>query len=505
MAPSMLTVIYAVVAYAAGANTNGRAAILAPSIGVVALIVASATRPGPCWRSCPTSPGWPSSSPARGWPASRCGSDVRGRRCSRNAQRRPNATATPARGCGRPGTKPYRQGAARRRGPRDGRDHVQAGVAAHLLDRDPGRRGRAAPRSSTRAGRADRDAAPRSACCAARTRAGASYRRPALAGPGRPASGLRPTRRGVAFAVHAARPGLSPGRAAVYRIVQEALTNVAAPRTRDHGRACASRATPTRCGVEVTRRRRAVRRDGRRRATGCVGHARAGGGCYGGDRRRRAPRPAAASRVTRRLPSLGPQRDPRRSSPTTRRWSARASALILDAQADIEVVGEAADGAEAVARAARQRPDVVLMDIRMPRIGRARRRPRRILRRPRRRRPRARPDDVRPRRVRLRGAARRRERVPAQGRAAEQLVARASGRRGGGDALLAPAVTRRLIARSRARPAPRRGAAATAAPTLTAAGAGGAAAGRPGACPTRRSPRELVSRETTVKTHVGTC
>ena len=39
---------------------------------------------------------------------------------------------------------------------------------------------------------------------------------------------------------------------------------------------------------------------------------------------------------------------------------------LLDAQPDIEVVGEAADGEEAVALAVRERPDVVLMDIRMP-------------------------------------------------------------------------------------------------------------------------------------------
>jgi DNA-binding NarL/FixJ family response regulator len=40
--------------------------------------------------------------------------------------------------------------------------------------------------------------------------------------------------------------------------------------------------------------------------------------------------------------------------------------LILDAEPDIEVVAEAADGQEALARAIESRPDLVLMDIRMP-------------------------------------------------------------------------------------------------------------------------------------------
>ena len=42
--------------------------------------------------------------------------------------------------------------------------------------------------------------------------------------------------------------------------------------------------------------------------------------------------------------------------------------MILELEEDIEVVGEAQDGEEAIAAARRTRPDVIVMDVRMPRV-----------------------------------------------------------------------------------------------------------------------------------------
>jgi DNA-binding NarL/FixJ family response regulator len=43
--------------------------------------------------------------------------------------------------------------------------------------------------------------------------------------------------------------------------------------------------------------------------------------------------------------------------------------MILDAEDDVEVTGEAADGLEAIAAARSERPDVILMDVRMPNMN----------------------------------------------------------------------------------------------------------------------------------------
>ena len=47
----------------------------------------------------------------------------------------------------------------------------------------------------------------------------------------------------------------------------------------------------------------------------------------------------------------------------------RGLEMVLDEEDDIDLVGQASDGAEAVAVAGEALPDVVLMDIRMPKTS----------------------------------------------------------------------------------------------------------------------------------------
>ena len=103
-------------------------------------------------------------------------------------------------------------------------------------------------------------------------------------------------------------------------------------------------------------------------------------------------------------------------------------AALLDAEDDIEVTGEAADGQQAVRIAEQHRPDVMLMDIRMPVLdgieatgdprGRTRLGPCHH------------PDHVRARRVRLRRPAGRGRRVPGEGHRRRRTDPRGPG--GGG-------------------------------------------------------------------------
>ena len=90
--------------------------------------------------------------------------------------------------------------------------------------------------------------------------------------------------------------------------------------------------------------------------------------------------------------------------------------MLIEAQPDMEVVGEAEDGRAALEALAVTHADVVLMDVRMPELDGVQATERLLARRQRAEGDRA--DDVRPRRVRVRRDPRRRERLPAQGRAA---------------------------------------------------------------------------------------
>ena len=244
-------------------------------------------------------------------------------------------------------------------------------------------------------------------------------------------------------------------RPAAYRIVQEALTNVAQAR----------RAAPARRAPCATRRDALERRGARRRRRpgaptrrpAATGWSACASGSRSRRRARRRPRaPAAASRCAPVLPiavraGVHPRADRRRPGAGPRRLPAdpRGAARHRGRRR-----GRATASRPSSSRAGCE-PDVVLMDIRMPRHRRHRGDPP------------ASPRADRRRAVLIlttfdldeyvyRGAARRRQRLPAQGRPARASWSRAVRVVAAGDALLAPAITRRLIERVRParRPAP---------------------------------------------------
>ena len=280
--------------------------------------------------------------------------------------------------------------AARRAGPQ------------HLADQRPGRRGPPPDGRAARAGpqRVDGDQAgqqgrPGRAALGARRAAPARRRRaPRPGAHPRPASTPWSSRPAPPASTctspwrASARPLPSPVDLAAFRIVQEALTNV----TKHAGPAAAT--VQLRYGDD--RLVVAVDDDGPRAGAPAPAPAMAGTGSGLAGMRERAaalggelvagPRTGGGFHVVATLPlgtesveagrgRWGPGRLGRgRWGPVVIRVVlADDQALVragfralLDAQPDIEVVGEAADGDEAVKLAVRERPEVVLMDIRMP-------------------------------------------------------------------------------------------------------------------------------------------
>jgi DNA-binding NarL/FixJ family response regulator/signal transduction histidine kinase len=148
----------------------------------------------------------------------------------------------------------------------------------------------------------------------------------------------------------------------LYRVAQEALSNV----LRHGSGPCHVRLARAAAGVtlEVTNAAAALPQGRRPARSRSARHPRAGDG----DRRQRERRPGR-----RRLATAGGPA--RRARPMKRvllvddeAMVRRGISVTLSTEEDIEVVGEAEDGAEAISQARRLRPDVVLMDIRMPRI-----------------------------------------------------------------------------------------------------------------------------------------
>ena len=310
--------------------------------------------------------------PVRGRSCSRASSSSGSSRCPLAWRLAPPPAAEPdrARGAARPRRRGVRRRAApdRRRPPRRRRP----GPRRHLvLAQRRGRareRGRPATRATLRdaaAGDARRDA-PASARCSSRSTRRTCGRR-ARGCARRPRS--RRSRRAGSRPSSTIADGLAPRRRTteqlVYRAAGEALRNVERHAERDAasrsrvGRRTASRGSRSTTTASASRPKC---------ASGAARRATSGSRCSRSWRRGRA----ADSRCARRRATGRPSRwrcradDPRSSSPTTTPSSGPGSRSSLATFHDVELVGAAANGEEAVALCAEQRPDVVLMDLEMP-------------------------------------------------------------------------------------------------------------------------------------------
>ena len=358
-------VIYFLSLFSLGAHTRGREVAVSRPAGDLSGSWSSSppTRDGadhrgrrlraPCSWADPGRPGWHCGCGASSrWPTNGCASSRR---------RRPGARSR------RSGH--HRPGAARRGGAR----HLghRAAVARCAPDARSRRRSRcAAPwtRSSTPTPR-------RSATCVASSRSCGTPRvtrppapQPSLSrlddlledvrGSGPPGRGQHG--RGQPRAVP---PGVD---LSAYRIIQEALTNVL-----KHAGTCDR---PSRADLRRGRPDPAVSADdgprARRRPTEprarTARHPRAR--CRRRRRGRGRPLPrTAVSRSGRDFPTRSTHERQVRVVLADDQPLVRAGLrMILETEPDIEIVGEAANGAEVVGGLRAQRPDVVLMDVRMP-------------------------------------------------------------------------------------------------------------------------------------------